>query len=236
MGPATRTAAAGMSTRRFSCLLVDDDERYGKTTKELMESRNHISVDIATNAGVAEEKLQGTTYDCILVDNLLGTTPPWQVGSEWLLQRLPGLKDSFIVLLTGFGVDERLRNALEARGVPVVTKGTHLEEHLLRLLYSGRHPRLEGKGEVSRVVGVSRHGTVGQMMSELFMEYLEGLGDPEKQVLFVRGQMLSVEELLDEGRRGGENWNAVSEMFCDYIRHLMKRQSERKRGGGEGTE
>ncbi len=106
-------------------LVVDDEEEVANVLAEMLSVDGH-RVETAANGVVALEKLQQRTFDLILSDVRMPELDGPGLYRE-VERRHPGLARRF-VFLTGDTLSAEIREFLEPRGIPSVTKPFALPE------------------------------------------------------------------------------------------------------------
>ncbi len=109
-----------------SILLVDDDEILCSTLATLL-NHNGVRTDVATSAGIAEEKLDGTMYDLVITDLCL----PGGSGMNIIKKVKSTTPDTEVIMLTGFGTIDTAVDAIKLGASDYIAKPFKQEELLV---------------------------------------------------------------------------------------------------------
>ena len=106
-------------------MIVEDDEDIRSVFKELLESDGHV-VSAACDGPSGRDLIATTHPDFAFIDIGLPGLDGYQVAE--LLRHAPGLSDTCLVALTGYGGPEVVRRAMDAGFDEHLTKPVTLEE------------------------------------------------------------------------------------------------------------
>jgi len=198
-----------------SILLLDDDERWRETTREMLSDTWNVyeaEDGIAASALIAKTRFDVVLADVVLNDSDRGRSP----GDVWLEAHLEQLSTADKYLVTGF--DGRIRRSgedLQRLGIHVIQKGateeTELYERLLTPSEDWRHRSPPGEAEPDP------GAAVGRAARRLFATWLGTLPGDRGQALWLDGVGYGPAELSREVAQGTPAGDFILTMLLDDL-------------------
>jgi CheY-like chemotaxis protein len=207
-------------------LLMDDKPEFTGPLKEQLEHWGY-SVDVAADPVEGNEFLAHKNYQIIIAD--MRFPEPFIPGDKFLIQNKEAVLKATTIAITADRGYITYKDALEAMNVTIIDKGEHISE-----LKEITTKTLE---EVARQVNQAVINIVGgrvpaaetlpvnpesnERMQRILIRWLKGMGEPEKQSIFYKGNMYSPEDIIAQVEAGTDvgqaHMNMMINLFEDFF-------------------
>ncbi len=213
-----------------SALVVDDRIEYARNVGEMLNEWG-VSSDIASSVEEAARRLEAKNYTVVVCDNMLYDKPR---GATFIAENMDKLSNSTVVLVTGASMAAiGNRDALEAKGVHIVSKQIDHDEKIRRIVKEAGKCRLQEAREsiddqerllLGSDAGFSGAGPLPSNVvahrlvtraRDFLVSYLRRLPDQHEKQIMLLGQDLTPAEAVTEVLAGSEVGEALVDGLLD---------------------
>jgi len=225
-------------------LLVDDDVDYGQSISDNLSSIG-VKTDVVGSLAAAVEHLVVDPYPIVFFDNIFEDRPELK-GSEFIRDETKLLKNSEVVLMTGYAVQQIANsNDLEKRGVHIVRKAPgHIEEikSICEKAIQSNIDRFTSQFEQfcslmldrihdpSDIEGLIPEPRLLRRARTYLLDYLAKMPNPELEQFYFEGKSYSPRELAAEVAAGSRPGAILLEQFLDDVLEGSETAGEQSNG------
>ncbi len=209
----------------YRMLIVDDDNKWALKTKEYLEVRSgfNIVVDIVNNTTEATKKIEQIPYAAVIVDNCFSPGEETaENGDDWILSKLQLLKNSYVLMMTGYAISWKILEELRRNKIYVVIKSTgeeiiELDKVVEKAIATANSfPQREAAG-----IDLPIDKEITMLARSLFVEWLCTRTDQDQKDIWIGGESFSIRDLIYEVENKTDVGQLLVKQFIKQIRFML---------------
>jgi ActR/RegA family two-component response regulator len=195
--------------------IADDDSDYTKKINNALNPRGFETKTVNSFA-MMEKSLQECQYPVNFIDNIEGNpdTSSSKTGSEIILERPELFRNGRkVVLLTGWGLKDKIREQLTEKGVEILQKGPGTIDEMIKICNQTFSTGIDDITEKTekyfesliesydcppKTENLNPYEKLLQRTKTRFMNYIATLPNPDTEQIYIMGKSLSPKQIMNE--------------------------------------